>query len=133
MGNYPGMGAEGQPAESLLNEVAQLMIIELTEGREATSATHSAFVTLAEKWVAEKGAQGVRRIASPAENRESFKNFAKWMVITAERERSFTTTIGGRRRVGRGRWRMVAGGDAGRLSGSFAPGGPHPTDVDVGF
>ena len=87
------MGAEGQPAESLLNEVAQLMIIELTEGREATSATHSAFVTLAEKWVAEKGAQGVRRIASPAENRESFKNFAKWMVITAERERSFTTTM----------------------------------------
>ena len=87
------MGAEGQPAESLLNEVAQLMIIELTEGREATSATHSAFVTLAEKWVAEKVAQGVRRIASPAENRESFKNFAKWMVITAERERSFTTTM----------------------------------------
>ena len=93
MGNYLGMGAEGKPAESLLNEVAQLMIIELTEGREATSATHSAFATLAEKWVAEKGAQGVRRIASPAENRESFKNFAKWMVITAERERSFTTTM----------------------------------------
>ena len=35
----------------------------------------------------------MRRLASPAENRESFKNFAKWMVITAERERSFTTTM----------------------------------------
>ena len=70
------MGAEGQPAESLLNEVAQLAVIELTEGREATSSTHSAFVTFTEKWVAEKLQQGVRRIASPTENKESFKNFA---------------------------------------------------------
>jgi len=87
------MGAEGQPAESLLNEVAQLAVIELTEGREATSSTHSAFVTLTEKWVAEKLQQGVRRIASPTENKESFKNFAKWMVLTADRERSFETTM----------------------------------------
>lgn len=87
------MGAEGNPSESLLNEVAQLMIIELTEGREATSATHSAFVTLSEKWVAEKLQQGMRRIASPTENLESFKQFAKWMVITADRERSFLTTM----------------------------------------
>ena len=87
------MGAEGQPAESLLNEVTQLTMIELTEGREATSATHSGFVTLTEKWVAEKLTQGVRRIASPTENLESFKQFARWMVLTADRERSFESTM----------------------------------------
>ena len=87
------MGAEGQPAESLLNEVTQLVVIELTEGREATSSTHSGFVTLTEKWVAEKLAQGVRRIASPTESLESFKQFAKWMVLNADRERSFESTM----------------------------------------
>ena len=87
------MGAEGEPLEKLCLEVCRQVVIELTEGRESTSVTHSSFVALSEKWVAEMMALGLSRIASPTENPESFRQFARWMVTTAGRERSFRTTM----------------------------------------
>jgi len=87
------MGAEGQPHDALCLEVCRQVAVELTEGRESTSATHCAFVTLSEKWVAEMLTLGLTRVASPTENAESFRQFARWMVTTAGRERSMRTTM----------------------------------------
>ena len=87
------MRAEGDPLPALVREVCSQTMIELTIGREATSVAHSAFVTLSEKWVAEMKSHGLTRIASPTENAESFRQFARWMVTTAGRERSFRTTM----------------------------------------
>ena len=87
------MGAEGCAHETLCLEVCRQVAVELTEGRESTSATHSAFVTLSEKWVNEMLAMGLTRVASPTENSESFRQFARWMVTTAGRQRSMRTTM----------------------------------------
>ena len=53
------------------------------EGRESTSVTHSSFVSLPEKGVAEiLLTMGLSRVASPTENAESFRQFARWMDTT---------------------------------------------------
>ena len=70
----------------------------MTEGRESTSVTHSSFVSLSKKWVTEMITMGLTRVASPTENAECFRQFARWMVTTAGRERSFHST-----------WRAAAG------------------------
>ena len=87
------MGAEGAPHEALLNEVCQQVVLDLTLGRESTNATHLSFVRLTEKWVAEKKAQGLTRVLSPTENLECFRQFARWMVVNTDRERSFRSTM----------------------------------------
>ena len=92
------MGAEGEPHDSLILEVCRQVAVEMTEGRESTSVSHSSFVALSEKWVTEMLSQGLTRVASPTENAESFRQFALWVVTTAGRERSFATI-----------WRAAAG------------------------
>ena len=87
------MGAEGQPHESLKNEVTALALVELTLGRETTAATHDAFVRLTEQWVASRKEAGISKILSPVDSLESFKQFAAWMVLKADRARSLTTTM----------------------------------------
>ena len=87
------MGAEGHPSEEFMDEVTELSLVELTLGRDTTSAGHQTFVSLTEKWVEEKKAQGLVKILSPTENLESFKSFACWMILRADRERSFRTTM----------------------------------------
>ena len=87
------MQAEGSPSAALLDEITHTCLLELTLLRETTAAGHQAFVTLAEKWVAEKKQQGLTRVLSPTANRESFAQFAVWMVLTADRARSLTTTM----------------------------------------
>lgn len=87
------MGAEGTPESSLLDEVTRTMLVELTLLREKTAVGHQTFVNLTEKWVNEKKEQGLTRVLSPTASRESFKQFASWMVLTADRARSFETTM----------------------------------------
>ena len=87
------MGAEGSPAASLLDEVSRTMLMELTLLRERTAVGHQTFVNLTEKWVSEKKGQGLSRVLSPTCSLESFKQFASWMVLTADRARSFETTM----------------------------------------
>ena len=86
------MQAEGDADEITLNEMAADCLLELSTGREGTSANHEAFVRLTEQWVAEKKAHGLRKILSPTENMESFRSFLSWMVLTADRARSLETT-----------------------------------------
>ena len=60
------MGAEGEPLDSLCYEVCRQVVIEMTEGCESTSVTHSSFVSLPEKGVAEiLLTMGLSRVASP--------------------------------------------------------------------
>ena len=54
------MQAEGDADEITLNEMAADCLLELSTGREGTSANHEAFVRLTEQWVAEKKAHGLR-------------------------------------------------------------------------
>ena len=87
------MGAEGEPHVSFIHEVCQQVLLELTLGREATSSGHEGFVRLTERWVSEKKEQGLTRILSPTESKESFRSFARWMVVNSGRERSFRPTM----------------------------------------
>ena len=87
------MGAEGDPTRAFLDEVTQMVVLELALGREGTATTHQSFVSLTGKWVAEKRRQGLTKILSPTESLASFKQFASWMVLDADRARSMRTTM----------------------------------------
>ena len=90
----PGAAATASALARLTTE--QTMVLELTQGREATAGGYAEFVTLEEKYSTGMGivlANG--RLSLPRHNSETMKNFISWMALSADRVRSLPSVFRG--------------------------------------
>ena len=72
------------------------MVLELTQGREATAAGYAEFVSLEEKYAMGMGimlASG--QLSLPRHNVETMKNFISWMALSYDRARSLPSVFRG--------------------------------------
>ena len=68
-------------------------VIELTQGRETTAASYSAYVNLEEKYVTGLGSVLGEGLRLPRHNPEAFKNFVSWLALDADRARSLESVV----------------------------------------
>ena len=89
--------ASGDPAdasEETRTMVTKTMVLELGQGKESTAASFADYTQLEERY-----ALGLGRVLDggslnlPRHNKEAFKNFCTWMVLSAERARSLESTV----------------------------------------
>ena len=81
--------AECEPRPEVIKSVTGVMIMELTSGAESTAMGYAEFVRLELEFVGGTGRRCVKDIALPSNNRESFKAFLFWLVVGADRAKSF--------------------------------------------
>ena len=90
----PGASKTATPLAKKTTE--QTMILELTQGREATAGGYAEFVNLEERYAMGMGlvlANGM--LSLPRHNAETMKNFISWMALSAERVRSLPSVFRG--------------------------------------
>lgn len=90
----PGAAATASTLARLTTE--QTMVLELTQGREATAGGYAEFVALEEKYAMGMGivlANG--QLSLPRHNSETMKNFLSWMALTQDRVRSLPSIFRG--------------------------------------
>ena len=82
-------GAEGEPRDEVLRAMMGVMVSELTSGAESTAMGYAEYVRLELEFVGGTGAKCLANISMPSTNKESFKALLWWLVVSADRARSF--------------------------------------------
>jgi hypothetical protein len=83
-----------QGAESLLRRTAvRTMVLELGQGKEATTAGYAEYVRLEEEYVLGMGCVLDGGLKLPRHSEKSFKNFVTWFVLDADRACSLESTM----------------------------------------
>ena len=90
LGADPGLHGN----ESLLRHTAvRTMVLELGQGKEATTAGYAEYVRLEERYVLGMGCVLDEGLKLPRHSEESFKNFVTWFVLDADRAASLESTM----------------------------------------
>ena len=88
--------AEGAPTASVVKRAAQTMILEMTQGAEATAGGYADFIRLAEEYASGSGMkESGGRLIMPQDGLEACKNFVTWLVMDDDRALSLEQTLRG--------------------------------------
>ena len=88
------MVKSGEPTPQLLRRAANTMLLEMTQGAEATAGGYADYVRLAEEYSTGSGmAQAGGALFLPHERLESCKDFLSWLVLDDERALSLESTL----------------------------------------